>query len=149
MLTLSNDKHSTMAIFSLMTGVQLHSIRGDTLRIMDIKWFGANEWVSGGINHVKFWKIENNQVKFTRGKFDNKNYQLSNQQSHKEPSGSVPSQRIMCLAVNKKDILAGTSQGNLLVWKRISDVPVTHPISLGEKSECEGGCIESIVVTEQ
>lgn len=133
--TLSVDDHSTVSIFNYSTGVLLHSVPGDgkQQRIHDLKWTGINELVTVGVNHVKFWKVEANQLRGTRGKFDPK----------------AGPQRIVCCAINKKDVLAGTVRGDLLVWKRNlgNDAPQIFPL-MSDKQE-KGPAIECINVTDQ
>ena len=99
---------------------------------MDILWTSNSEYASVGINHIKFWRIENNQMKMQRGKLDFK----------------YGPQRIVCCALNKKDVLAGTVGGNLLVWKRPTETPTLYNISKSDKNE-KAGSLDSISVTEQ
>lgn len=132
LLTLSTDRHNTISVFSITTGFKLYTAKGDTLQIMDVKWMSGNEFVSGGHNHIKFWKIENNQLKEQRGRFDIKKGQ----------------QRIICLAINRKDVIACTYQGALLIWKRTNEAPILNPISRGEKSDKDNSSLDCIVVTD-
>jgi WD40 repeat protein len=133
---LGTDKNSTIAIFNFLSGVQLHSVLGDGpgLRIMDLKWLATDEFTTVGINHIKYWKLENNQLKDTRGKLDPKRGQ----------------QHIVCCAVNKKDVIAGTINGDVLIWKRGlgNDIPQTNSDLSAKKAE-KCGCVDCIVVTEQ
>jgi WD40 repeat protein len=133
--TLSVDDHSTVSVFNYTTGLLLHSVPGDgkQQRIHDLKWTAINELVTVGVNHIKFWKVEANQIKGTRGKLDPKN----------------GAQRIVCCAINKKDVLGGTVRGDLLVWKRNlgNDPPQIFPL-MSDKQE-KGPAIECINVTDQ
>jgi WD40 repeat protein len=133
--TLSVDDHSTIAVFNYATGILLHSAPGDgrQQRVHDLKWTAMNELVSVGINHIKFWKVEANQLRGTRGKLDPKN----------------GPQRIVCCAINKKDVLGGTVRGDLLVWRRSlgPDPPQIFPL-MSDKQE-KGPAIECINVTDQ
>jgi WD40 repeat protein len=133
--TLSVDDFSTVSIFNYTTGLMLYSVPGEgkNLRIHDLKWTSNNELVTVGVNHIKFWKIESNQLKSVRGKLDPKN----------------GPQRIICCAINKKDVIGGTVKGDLLVWKRSlgNDPPQIFPLLTDSKEK--GPAIECISVNEQ
>lgn len=133
LLILGTDKFHTIGIVNYNTGVFSHIVRGDTLKIMDLRWFGPTEFISVGFNHIKFWKIENNQLKSVRGKFDPKHGQ----------------QRLLCCAINKKDVLAGTANGFMLVWKRGSETaPTMYPI-LSSNDKSDSNCsIDCICITD-
>ena len=136
LLTLHVDPHSTVAVFNYLTGVKIHSVHGDgpSLRIMDVRWIANDEFVSVGMNHIKFWRFDGALLSDIRGKMNPKTGQ----------------KHMVCCAVNKKDIVVGTIEGEVLVWKRsmISDFPQIYPVLKNKKAE-KSGCVDCIAVTEQ
>jgi WD40 repeat protein len=132
---ISTDHHSTLSILNFETGFILYSVPGDgkSQRIFDLKWTSGIELVTIGVNHIKFWKVETHRLKDTRGRLDPK----------------TGSQSILCCAMNKKDLLGGTSNGDLLVWRKsqnLTDYPQLFSIFTGTESS---NSIEMVCTSEQ
>jgi WD40 repeat protein len=130
------DEHSTVFVFDFQKGFLLHSMPGDGIgeRIFDLKWVSAKEFITVGVNHFKYWTVDNSQLQDVRGRFDPKNGQ----------------QRMLCCATNRKDVLAGTLKGELLVWRRsqnYTDFP--QLFSLFSDTQVSSNAVEMICVSEQ
>lgn len=134
--TVGLDARSTIAVFNFETGFQVCSVPGDgaTHRIFDLQWLSKTELVTVGVNHVKFWKLGSQGLKDTRGCLDPKN----------------GAQRMICCEVNKRDLVVGTTKGEILVWRRVqryTDYP--QLFSLGSDYQGNGNSVEMICFSDQ
>lgn len=132
---LSIDPLSTITVLNFETGFVLFSIPGDgpSQRIHDLLWTSGSEFATVGHNHVKFWEVEDTRIKDSRRWLDPK----------------IGNQVILCCAVNRKELLAGNSTGDLLVWRKgqkATDYPQMFSIFSGGS---EGDAIEMICVSDQ
>lgn len=135
LVALGTDEHSTITVINYQTSEILYTIPGDgqTQRIYDLRWISNFDFVTVGINHVKTWKIETHRLIDIRGRLDYKTGQ----------------QRIICCALNKRDFLGGTTNGDLLIWRK-GQVTTDHPqlFSIFSSSETSNS-IEMICVSDQ
>lgn len=129
LLVLSTDVYHKLAVYNINTASLVYMTRGDTLRILDTKWYSPTSFASVGIYHAKIWNITDNQLKSNRMKMLNK----------------AGTHRLLCLAINKKDIIAGTNTGAIVVWKGPNEVPRAYNEN---STDSKRATIDCICVTE-
>jgi WD40 repeat protein len=112
LVALGTDEHSTISVINYETSEVLFTVPGDgkSQRVYDMRWVSNFDFVTVGVNHVKSWKIENHRLTDSRGRLDYKTGQ----------------RRIISCALNKRDFLGGTTNGDLLIWRK-GQVATDHP----------------------
>lgn len=114
LFALSIDPKNTISIFNCLSGALAHRVTGDTCKIHDVKWTNMTDFITVGINHVKMWRIDSNQIKSMKCK-PNK---TENQKSSEDQKKSMDL-KILCCAVKGKDVIIGTAEGQVLLMKNI------------------------------
>lgn len=106
------DDNHRVGVFDIEAGAMLCIDKGDTARIVDVRFKNDTEFVTVGPKHFKYWTFQNKQVTSKKGQFGNANNILR------------------CVTFNGNTCLTGAADGHLQTWNGNS-IGKTYPIHEG------------------
>jgi WD40 repeat protein len=144
LFALSIDPKNTISIFNYLSGALVHRVSGDSCKINDVRWTTSTDFMTVGVNHVKMWQMDSNNLKSVRCKPVKNEDKKSTEMEAKKAMDL----KILCCAVKGKDVLVGTAEGQVLQLKNIvGQIHTTNFLPLPDFNKGMDWTIESISVT--
>jgi microtubule-associated protein-like 6 len=100
-LSNGQDDDNSIAVYDWKNNKLIVSSTVDKSRVTDMAFKNENEFVTIGLNHIKFWSLKGRNLTSQKGLFD------------KIPKESLMS---MTFAFETQTLFTGDSKGNIILW---------------------------------